>query len=367
MSTGAIPSFDEFKTQQGIPSFEDFKSGAGALQAKAHQDFVDFKSAHPNTPNVEELNTTQAEHPGMDWLKENHPYIHTALGMLKTAEPNPGVMAVEGPLGAAIQTATKAGGESAGAFFSKILGHPKTLAAMKDAAMEFVQEIPGVKTAVKAKQALGTIREVMNDLKAGEVQPPALPIEAPPVGGGTPLRPPLAAKPIAPEAVSIPQELPRWDPSTLPPDPLASDPKMIQAARDLIARRAGAVHPPAAPASLPEADLSTRLADLLRSEKIKGGFDPDRPLGEVAHGKYPARFGGDDSPVIHSEFRKAGSTAKVANPDLLLPKTEFIESLPSNSPLLGKPKALDAAYKLAIELKKTGISSIGDLMQQTGR
>ncbi len=143
-------------------------------------------------------------------------------------------------------------------------------------------------------------------------------------------------------------------------------PVVSQAGRRLIGG-GGPLRPPLeAPTAEPTAveDLTAKLNRMLREEKIRGGFDPDRPLGEFKHGTYLKRFGGDDSPVIDSGLRKPGSTAEVANPTKLLSKVDFKDSLPENSPLLHNPKALEAAYKLAVELKKAGKSGIGDLMKQ---
>jgi len=75
---------------------------------------------------------------------------------------------------------------------------------------------------------------------------------------------------------------------------------------------------PAKPAE--NADLTGKLNDLLRKEKIKAGLDPDLPLGEVKGGRYLAKFdeGGGEAPVIQSQLRKPTSTStEPANPSLI--------------------------------------------------
>jgi hypothetical protein len=140
-------------------------------------------------------------------------------------------------------------------------------------------------------------------------------------------------------------------------------PEEIAAAEKAATAPAATAPAPVTPEPAP--DLTTKLNNLKREWAIKMGDDPNLPLGEFKHGHYPVRFAGDDSPVINSGLRKAGSTAEVANPEKLVSITKFMDSLPDNSPLLGNPKALQAAYKLALELKKTSSKvGIGDLMKQ---
>ncbi len=134
---------------------------------------------------------------------------------------------------------------------------------------------------------------------------------------------PAEATPIRPETVTVEPEA-RWDPSTLPPDPIKSTEAFRKGLEDLRNRRASTPEsrkePPASetPKEAPPSDLTQKLNDLLRKEKIKGGFDPDRPLGEVKGGRYPNRFAGDDSPVINSaEQRTSGSNLPVANPGMV--------------------------------------------------
>ncbi len=72
------------------------------------------------------------------------------------------------------------------------------------------------------------------------------------------------------------------------------------------------------PKEAPPSDLTQKLNDLLRKVKIEGGFDPDKPLGEVKGGRYSNRFAGDDSPIINSaEQRTSGSNLPVANPGMV--------------------------------------------------
>ncbi len=69
----------------------------------------------------------------------------------------------------------------------------------------------------------------------------------------------------------------------------------------------------------PPSDLTQKLNDLLRKVKIEGGFDPDKPLGEVKGGRYLAKFdeGGGEAPVIQSQLRKPTSGVEPANPSLI--------------------------------------------------
>ncbi len=73
------------------------------------------------------------------------------------------------------------------------------------------------------------------------------------------------------------------------------------------------------PKEAPPSDLTQKLNDLLRKVKIEGGFDPDRPLGEVKGGRYLAKFdeGGGEAPVIQSQLRKPTSGVEPANPSLI--------------------------------------------------
>ncbi len=65
-------------------------------------------------------------------------------------------------------------------------------------------------------------------------------------------------------------------------------------------------------------DLTQKLQDLLRREKIKAGLDPDLPLGEVKGGRYLNKFDeGSNEGVIQSQERKPYSTAEPANPGLI--------------------------------------------------
>ncbi len=74
-----------------------------------------------------------------------------------------------------------------------------------------------------------------------------------------------------------------------------------------------------APKEAPPSDLTQKLNDLLRKVKIEGGFDPDKPLGEVKGGRYLAKFdeGGGEAPVIQSQLRKPTSGVEPANPSLI--------------------------------------------------
>lgn len=208
-----------------------------------------------------------------------------------------------------------------------------------------------------------------------------------PQSNGTPLRPPLATRQAVPQVPQAPPPEPvepRWDPSTLPPDPLASDPKFIEAARNLIARRSGRATPPAAghtiqeqlqqylesqrpkPAPItdpnapltPEASaaLTDKLNKLNRDLAIEAGDNPNLHLGEVKGGKYLNRFVGSDSPVIDSGKRKPGSTAPVANPSklkIVSPSPAQLRASPAYMKLLkSNPAAARAAMDLAMELQQ---------------
>lgn len=339
-------------------------------QSAAHQAFLDAKAAHPNLP-VEELNTTPS--PEGEQFKAEHPTVYGVMkALFETAEPQPGIMAMEGPASALVQAAGKSA-PGAGDFISKVLNHPKTVAAMKDAALEWLKELPGVRGTMATAKAASKVKDVIGDVRAAQALED-LPIHiqaAPPEVGapvnGTPLRPPLAQPGVpAPFDNVVPIRPPLAEVSPTPPlvaeAPAPSGP--VVPIRPPLAAAGAAPPKSAAPVSLDE-----KLTALLQKVRAESGADPDLHLGELKGGRYPARFGGADSPVIHSELRKAGSTAEVANPGLLLPKTEFIESLPDSSPLRHNPKALDAAYKFALELKKSGVNvtSIGQLMKSTGK
>ncbi len=249
-------------------------------QDTAHKDFLDFKAAHPNIKesDIQERATgPDPELHDINAFKENHPYIYGTLhALFNDATPAPGIMAVEGPLGAAVQSATKAGGQTAGQFVDAVLQHPKTIAAMKDAAMEWLYSIPAVKAIAKTAKGVSTIKDVIDDVRGAQAVS-EVPMAAPAASPGTPVRPPLAPKPAV---VDISEQV--------------------------------------APKEAPPSDLTQKLNELLRKVKIEGGFDPDRPLGEVKGGRYPNRFAGDDSPIINSaEQRTSGSNLPVANPGMV--------------------------------------------------
>ncbi len=101
---------------------------------------------------------------------------------------------------------------------------------------------------------------------------PAVPTTSTEVGGGGPLRPPLA-------------ETPPGQQTHFPEDTA----------------------------------LTEKLRQLNRDLAIKAGLDPDQHLGMLKGGQYTARFdsGDPNSPIIDSTLRKPYSTADVANPQLI--------------------------------------------------
>lgn len=98
-------------------------------------------------------------------FKESHPMVYGALkGVFNTAEPMPGIMALEGPVAQAVETAARGGLATAGDFISKLFAHPKVVQAMKDQAMTLVKEIPMVKSTLQTGKTLNTIRDVAGDI-----------------------------------------------------------------------------------------------------------------------------------------------------------------------------------------------------------
>lgn len=165
--------------------------------------------------------------------------------------------------------------------------------------------------------------------RAAQSVPPAAPQPAPPtapaaavpdptvqVGGGGPLRPPMATA-SAPEDLGI----------------------------------HGGVENSPIPAGQ---ELTDKLDNLLRQSRIEAGADPDLALGHEKGAVYQNRFGSSDSPVIDSSKRRIDSTAPIANPGKIMTKKAFRDSLPANSPLL-RGDAFEKAYKIAVELKSQGI------------
>jgi len=208
--------------------------------------------------------------------------------------------------GIAVGSALKSGGPAAAQFVKEVLEHPKTVSAMKDAAVAWVKELPGVKALIQTGKSAGAVKDVIDDVRAAravaEVPTAATP---PPVPqNGIPVRPPLAPKPV----MTVPAE------TAMPVRP------PIQAATDLgpLPEPHGGVENTPIPPD-PHA-LGKKLEDLLRQVKIDAGLNPDLPLGEVKGGRYLAKFdeGGGEAPVIQSQLRKATSTStEPANPSLI--------------------------------------------------
>lgn len=96
------------------------------------------------------------------------------------------------------------------------------------------------------------------------------------------------------------------------------------------------------------------------------GIPEGQNLGEVKGGRYPKRFAGDDSPIIDSSKRKAGSKTPIANPETITraatkASANVLQDLPANSVLMSNPKALQAAFDLAEALG--GKTNIGKVMK----
>lgn len=265
-------------------------------QDTAHRDFLNFKAAHPNikAEDIQELNTT-TDHHEIDAFAKDHPYIYGALkALFNDATPQPGIMAVEGPLGAAVKAATQSGGPSAGKFVADVLQHPKTIAAMKDAAIEWLKEIPGVKGSIKTAKAVSSIKDVVDDVRAAQILAEVPTKAAPPAP--IPVRPPLAPKPLT----TVPAETAAPIRPPLSPLPEPTD----------VGIHGGVENTPQ-----PDSGLTEAINKLKRDWAIKMGDDPNLPFGEMKGGRYQAKFDeGSKAPVVQSELRKPQSTAEPANP-----------------------------------------------------
>src|SRR6185369_5720718 len=100
----------------------------------------------------------------------------------------------------------------------EVLEHPKTAAAMKDAAVAWVKELPGVKATVQSVKSLGNIKDVIDDVRGARA-----------VSGLPTAQPPQPA----PGSMTIqPQALQRTTPPPLPGTPVSSGtvtgPTMLQ-------------------------------------------------------------------------------------------------------------------------------------------
>lgn len=197
-----------------------------------------------------------------------------------------------------------------------------------EAALDAIAQRFGAKDYASSGKALQELAVKIHtgDLPVTKTPPPAqspatatpAPVTPPPtvqVGGGGPLRPPLAQ----PEPTDIGVH--------------------------------GGVEGTPIPAG-PE--LTDKLNNLLRQARTDAGADPDLHLGHEKGAVYQNRFGSGDSPVIDSSKRRIDSTSEIANPGKILTKKAFRDSLPPNSPLL-KADAFEKAYKLAVELKSQGV------------
>ncbi len=222
--------------------------------------------------------------------------------------------------GIAVGSALRSGGPAAAQFVKEVLEHPKTVTAMKDAAVAWVKELPGVKATIQTAKSVGSVKDVIDDVRAAravaEVPTAATPPPLPP--NGVPLRPPLAEVPPTPPVIPDAPPGIGWVPANrvgraypvkppLAPLPEATDVGIHGGIENTPIPR------PADPA------ITTKLNDLLRKVKIEGGFDPDKPLGEVRGGRYLAKFdeGGGEAPVIQSQLRKPTSGVEPANPSLI--------------------------------------------------
>ncbi len=190
----------------------------------AHTDIAAYRAEHPNIKPEDISPLGHLDHPAAEEFQKNHPYIAGAIKMLfNDATPAPGIMAVEGPLGAAVQAATKAGGPSAGTFVSDILSHPKTQETLKDVAREWLKKILPVDAAKKTAKAVGDIREVLGDVREANapksgltIQPEALrPATTPPAVPVTPAHyaPPVTSTGPLPSALATEVPVPKPVPS----------------------------------------------------------------------------------------------------------------------------------------------------------
>lgn len=339
----------------------------------SHQSVADFRSAHPNiaAKDIQQLNTTPQDHPEFDRFMQEHPYLGGILHSLWKSDPIQPVP-LEAPV-AATQAILKAGGQTAGDFLSQVLQHPKTVAAMKEAAMDWLREVPGVKGMMGTAKAVGKVKGVVDDVRAAQALSEVPTVQPGAPANGLPLRPPLAQPGVpAPSGPVVPVRPPLAAPVPAPPDiPLAPP-------------ASGPVTPvrPPLQAAPPAAYMDTESSGLgvpqLIANRARTAGNIARKLGEQgitdadldALENHPAAYKAfwENAGQLHREgyvpskdtvtavkdLLKTGKPTLVKTPAQLVPEPEIPAYLARN------PKALAAARALRS-------SSIGDLMQQTGK
>ncbi len=270
--------------------------------------------------------------------------IWGALNLLfNNASINPGEMAVSGPA-AAVQAA----GPSAKEYIQRVLEHPKTISAMKDAAMEWVREIPGVKALQKTGSAIGTAREVLNDVRnaPGQPAPGTMTIQPQALRVTTP--PPLPGTPVS-SSTAIPQSLPPAIPVQAPAIPVSP------AAQ--VARPAMPVESTAQPAAwldnettgLPnERMMSNRAAKAQRFIKALGGTQ-NLPTNQSEWARLADQIG-EKPPSLETQAQIEFSLNR-----RMVTKTETAGVRAETPAAVAKnPKALKIAQQLQEEMQRSG-------------
>lgn len=294
-----------------------------------------------------------AAHSSVEDFKSNHPLMYGTMKFLfNDAVPQPGIMAMEGPLAAAAKPAS----EAAAGFFSKLLSHPKVIDAARDVASEFINEIPGVKTATKAWKGGKVVKGVLDDIRqpsspatrpvgAAAMNAPVepmtprfeemgpMPPRAPePVTTASPVNTRAATRPVGAGALEAPVQ-------TRTPQ-FEEMPESVSTASPVNTSAVPVKPPVSAEADIPaEPRTVDEMLQNLRSmieQKHPDVLTPGKRLGEFPHGRYAERFDeGSHTPTIEST----------------VPQVSIAKAPAPGSPLANNPKALKIAQDLAQQYK----------------